>query len=294
MARPTLFQFIKFVLKTAINVIAGFIVVITFFQEYLIFPILIAESGTSRLTPAPPEVSAFKTAASDGTEVSVWRLEALPGQPSGPKKVAIIAHGNGGNVAGFYPYQLALQKLGYTSYGFDYRGIGESGGKVSETGIYLDIEAVWRRIEKDEKIKPQELTVVGISIGSGAAAYLANRIGAGELVLIAPFSSLTEVIDERPGFRYLKSFSRFIFPTAAFTASAKTPCVVIAYGDHDQVVSPENTRRIERQWRSAHAADSPPSSLTVVEHPTADHNSIFFEAFDEIAEKIAACPQAPQ
>ena len=204
------------------------------------------------------------------------------------KKVAIVAHGNGGDVGNFYPFQLGLQQLGYTTYGFDYRGMGYSSGHPSEAGLYLDIEAVWKKIQEIEKIEPAELTVVGISIGSGPAAYLANRIGAGTLLLLAPYTSIPDVINERPGLRYLRSFSKYYLPTAAYVASSSTPCIVLAYGDNDRIILPKNSLEIEARWRAAQSDDSR-ATLSVIEHPTADHNSIFFDAFPQISKKLAEC-----
>jgi pimeloyl-ACP methyl ester carboxylesterase len=285
MTFPRLWKLTKSAVHSVLFIIGGFTFFVVLFQDYLIFPVMLFELGSERRVQAPPEVQVHRVATSDENEISVWELPAI-----GPeKKIAIIAHGNGGNVRGFFPVQLALQQLGYSTYGFDYRGIGESSGSISEAGIYLDTEAVWNHVHSTEQIAPSELTIVGISIGSAPAAYLAHSIGPKTLLLIAPFTSMLDAIAERPGLKYLRRFSRYYFPTAAFTASAAVKCLIIAYGDADNVISPNSSRKIEKMWRATHEQTQTPAKIFMIEHPTADHNSIFFDAFDQIATQLNAC-----
>ena len=76
--------------------------------------------------------------AHDGVKLSGWLVPAE--EPSkGP--VALICHGNAGNISDRVDDVFFFHKLGLDVFIFDYRGFGKSEGEISEKGTYLDAEA---------------------------------------------------------------------------------------------------------------------------------------------------------
>ena len=283
-AKKRVFSFMPLILSL-VKVLAAFIFIVIVFQDYLIFPGIAAKSQDDRDGVAPAEVQKISVNTRDGETISTWKLPV----EKDIHKIALIAHGNGGSVRMFYGYQLALRDLGYTTYAFDYRGFGASTGSPSEAGFYQDIQAVWEKVQSTEKITAADLTVVGISVGSGPAAYLADRIGAGTLLLIAPYTSIPDVINDRPVLGYLKRFSRYYFPTLAYVASTQSKCIILVRGDNDNIINPVNTDKIEAAWLASKDTHPVDGTMSVIRFPGGDHNTVFFAAYPQISAKLAEC-----
>lgn len=86
------------------------------------------------------------------------------------------------------------QRHGYSAAGYDYEGYGASAGKPSSAAACRDIEAVYHYLTGEKGISPAEIVVIGFSVGSGPACYLAEKYPVGALVLEAPFASAFQVV----------------------------------------------------------------------------------------------------
>jgi pimeloyl-ACP methyl ester carboxylesterase len=78
---------------------------------------------------------------------------------------------------------------GQTVYLINYRGYGGSSGKPSEAALYSD--ALY--IHDELKRQHSEIAVIGRSLGSGVATYLAAERAINKLVLVTPFDSIEQV-----------------------------------------------------------------------------------------------------
>ena len=56
----------------------------------------------------------------------------------------------------------------------EYRGYGKTDGWLSEKKLYADADAAWDFVVSREKVKAKNVIVVGQSVGTGIAAYLAS------------------------------------------------------------------------------------------------------------------------
>ncbi len=76
-----------------------------------------------------------------------------------------------------------------TVYLINYRGYGESEGSPSEEGFYADALAIYDHISQSHS----KVSVIGRSLGTGVATYLAVERDVGRLVLVEPFDSMVNV-----------------------------------------------------------------------------------------------------
>ena len=76
-----------------------------------------------------------------------------------------------------------------TVYLINYRGYGESEGSPTEEGLYADALAVYDHVSRNHS----KVTIIGRSLGSGVATYVATERGVDGLVLIEPFDSMVNV-----------------------------------------------------------------------------------------------------
>lgn len=80
----------------------------------------------------------------------------------------------------------------YTVYLVKYRGYGSSTGKPTEKGLYSDALKIYDAI----KSKYANISIIGRSLGTGVATYLASKRNINKLVLVTPFDSLQSVAQE--------------------------------------------------------------------------------------------------
>lgn len=71
----------------------------------------------------------------------------------------------------------------------NYRGYGGSSGKPSEEALYEDALLIYDKL----KMKHKNIAVIGRSLGSGVATYVASKREVEKLILVTPFDSLEEI-----------------------------------------------------------------------------------------------------
>lgn len=124
----------------------------------------------------------------DGTKLHGWFI-AHP-QPRG---VALVCHGNAGSLTSV---RESLRRLNVehelTVLSFDYRGFGRSIGQPSETGLLQDARSARDWLCQRTGTQPDDLLIMGYSLGGGVAVDLAAKDGARGLVLWSTFSNLPE------------------------------------------------------------------------------------------------------
>ena len=154
---------------------------------------------------------------------------------------AIFFHGNAGNLQGWGGYARFFTDLGYDFYLFDYRGYGKSGGEIgSQEQLYADADAMMQAVLRE--YDAGEVAAVGYSVGSGLAARAAQKYGAKQLVLIAPYFSLEELAREKMPF-VPKFLIKYKIPTFEFVGGFGGP-VTIFHGEHDELIGVDNSRRL--------------------------------------------------
>ena len=99
----------------------------------------------------------------------------------------------GGNAEGIQNRREMLDRLlpDRPVYLVSYRGYGASGGQPSEAALLGDALALFDEVRSRHPDQP--IAVIGSSLGTGVASYVASQRPVSQLVLIAPFDSLTAV-----------------------------------------------------------------------------------------------------
>ena len=77
----------------------------------------------------------------------------------------------------------------FTVYLINYRGYGGSTGTPTEEGLYSDALALYDLVHVDH----ESISVMGRSLGSGIATYLASERPVSRLALITPYDSIKNV-----------------------------------------------------------------------------------------------------
>ena len=109
------------------------------------------------------------------------------------KEKAILYFGGNGDTVARSAFAFDRFFPEHTVYLMNYRGYGGSSGEPSEKGIYSDALIIFDQI----KSKHSDISVLGRSLGSGVATYLASRRDIEKLVLITPYDSAQSMVQER-------------------------------------------------------------------------------------------------
>lgn len=124
-----------------------------------------------------------------------------------------------------------------------YRGYGPSGGKPGERELYQDALAIFDEV--NEHKQPRQIFLVGRSLGSAVACFVAAHRPVQGVVLVTPFDSLVEVARSHYPWLPVSWLLKHRFPSHDFAGAIACP-VLVVYGGRDQVVAPRRTENLLR------------------------------------------------
>ena len=222
------------------------------FQEWLIFP----RAHMRGEPPAGGEAQEF--VAADGAILRGW-LRRLPAPAQGAALLVYFG-GNNEEVSCYLrECPLVLSQL-YVNY----RGYGTSDGTPAATAMQQDALLVYDEILRREAVPGERVCLMGRSLGSHFAAYVAARRKVGGLVLVSPFDSVAAVARRRYPVFPVSSLLRHNLDTLADAAKISAPTLALL-ASQDRVVPLAHSRALLRRWRAP---------LRVCQLPNTNHNSI--------------------
>lgn len=233
-------------------------------QEKLIFPgaatqgraeAVVAEAPTTRLVP-------LKLA--DGTPV-VARYDFTSQRDPATAPTVLLFYGNGQCAKTTGGVIYIFQQLGYNVLTPDYPGYGMSGGKPSEKAILEAAEVCWTYLTQETKLAPNQIHLVGWSLGTGVAIDLASKHTPATLTTISAYTSMTDMASRTAPLFPVKLILRHKFDSAAKIAQVKCPILLI-HGQQDRTIPHEMTKTLATLTTAPTRTYYP---------PTADHNNIF-------------------
>lgn len=271
------FNFLNFVKRLVISTFAvSLFFVLT--QDIQIFPGIIRGFLGSK-GEVPAGIEEFSLTTSDQERILVWKKESpFPRR----REVFLFFHGNAESLSTSVPLQAFLASHGYSSYVIEYRGYPGTTGYPSEAGIYRDGEASIEFLLIKERVTPGEVVVVGNSIGTGPAAFIAQKFKVKALVLIAPYTSLRALVEQMPVIGYLAPFLKYNFPSDKYVSLLSKTCVVAVHGKRDGTIPYMHSLTLKDAYRGT-------GSFTLLSSDKAGHNDIFREMKGEILRSSCLC-----
>jgi fermentation-respiration switch protein FrsA (DUF1100 family) len=183
-----------------------------------------------------PEDAWFE--ATDGIKLHGWYVD----HPD-PRAVALICHGNAGNISGFAETLKILRDRHHlAALVFDYRGYGRSSGSPDEAGILQDARAARAWLANRAEVREQDVVLTGVSLGGAVAIDLAQD-GARGLVVASSFTSLPEVA--RHHFAWLPASLLMTMRLNSLEKIARYDGpLLVSHGDADEVIPFEQGMRL--------------------------------------------------
>ena len=195
----------------------------------------------------------------DGVRLHGW---FIPHQ--GASRTVLFFHGNAGNISHRRESVEIFHRLGLNVFIFDYRGYGNSRGKPSEYGLYVDAMAAWQYLVQEKSFAKQQIILFGRSLGGAVACNLAAEVQPGALILESTFSSARDMANTI--FPIMSSIvpMRFEFNTENYIKRVTSPLLVV-HSTEDDIIP-------FRQGEKVYQAASQPKYFVKIH---GDHNSGF-------------------
>ena len=212
------------------------VAILMIFQSHLIyFP-------QREITVTPNEIGLSYEAvyfkAADGVTLSGW---FVPAESS--RGVILFCHGNAGNISHRLESIQVFHRLGLSTFIFDYRGYGQSEGRPTEQGTYLDAEAAWHYLVRERQMFPTEIIIFGRSLGGSIAAWLAQDHTSKALIIESTFTSIRDVAAELYPYLPVRWLCRFNYNATDYLHQVNCP-VLIVHSRDDEMISFSHGRRL--------------------------------------------------
>jgi pimeloyl-ACP methyl ester carboxylesterase len=155
----------------------------------------------------------------------------------------------------------------------NYRGYGRSQGRPSERALVEDALFVLDYVIESEKIDPAHVVLMGRSLGSGVAVYVAARREVGGVILVTPFDSLVNVARAHYPFLPVRILLKHRFDSASLAPGIGTPALFLTAAN-DRVVPVRFADNLQRLWKG------PVTAITVegTDHNTIETSPVYWQA----------------
>lgn len=191
------------------------------------------------------------------------------------QKVILYLHGNRGhNRRGLYQSRL-FNDRGEGVIIPDYRSYGKSQGSIqSEMQLFGDMQIIYDQLAA--KYGEENIVVLGYSLGTSMASYLAANNNPARLILVAPFTSMIDIKN-----RYAWFMPDFLlkYPLDNTSRIAKVSCPIhIVHGTDDELIPFSMSEELE---------SLNPDRIELVEAKGESHRSVIFSgALGELCRRL--------
>ena len=175
----------------------------------------------------------------DGVE-----LEGVLYEPELPRSTLLFFAGRSHDVVGVIK-KLSLAYPSSRVVAFNYRSYGKSEGSVNEQNIKSDALHITKIVEKNYG----EISLLGYSLGSSVAAFVASELEVKSLFLVGAFDSIASLAKskfvDRGVFPYidLSNIFRYKFRTGEYMKLVKAPSHLFVSAD-DEMTYISNAREL--------------------------------------------------
>ena len=241
------------ILSILIALLIGYgalLALIYFFQDkFIFFP-------TPSTEPAESEVM-IRTP--DGIRLQgIWvRREKAAKGP------VILYFGGNAEEASRSLHDFARQE-GFSTLLVNYRGYGRSEGKPGEQELKRDGEFILGQWLPSKGIEPGQVVLMGRSLGSGVAVYLASKFPVRAVILVTPFDSMVKVGQRHYPIFPIGLLLKHRFDSLALAPEIKTTLLMITAGS-DTIIPAAASENLFKAWGG-------PKEKVVIEG--ADHNDL--------------------
>ncbi len=255
-------------MRTVISVlsIAASVYVLLALALYLLQAKMVFLSGhPGRALTASPDDIGLEYEAVSLTTTDDERLHAWYVPAANSRGVVLFFHGNAGNISHRLDSIEIFYQLGLDTLIIDYRGYGQSTGKTTEEGTYLDAQAAWSYLVDERGIAANRIIVFGRSLGGAIGAWLGAQHTPAAVIIESSFTSGVDMARRLYPFLPVRLITRLRYPVAEYASHLDCP-VLVVHSRNDEIIP-------FAMGRSIYAAVKQRKSFLELR---GDHNNGFF------------------
>ncbi len=174
----------------------------------------------------------------DGINLHGWFIPS-----SSAKGTVVFFHGNAGNISHRLESIDVFNELDLNVFIIDYRGYGQSEGKLTEKGTYRDAEAAWIYLTETRGISAKKIIIFGRSLGASIATWLASKHPPAGLVIESGFTSIPSMAKRIYPFLPVRWLTYFQYDTKKNVTKISCPILVV-HSKNDEIIPFEEGREI--------------------------------------------------
>jgi pimeloyl-ACP methyl ester carboxylesterase len=227
-------------LKLAACVALGFPLLIYFLQERLLFfPQPLVEDPLKANTGAAIDGVSLVTA--DQLRLRGWLAHAT--NTRAPAPILIYFGGNAEEVS--WLAASAGRYAGWSLLLINYRGYGGSEGKPGEAALFADALQIYDYAAG--RAQGGRVAVMGRSLGSGVAVYLASQRPVAGVILVSPYDSIESVAKGIYPYLPISLMLKHRFDSIARAPGIKLPLLCLV-ASADRVIPRPHSERLYAAW----------------------------------------------
>jgi pimeloyl-ACP methyl ester carboxylesterase len=186
------------------------------------------------------------------------------------KKEAIIYFGGNSEWVLSTAKRREKQFSNYTVYLVNYRGYGGSTGETTEKGLYSDALVIYDTLKKEHK----DIHLLGRSLGSGVASYVAGKREIEKLALVTPYDSVLNVAQGKYPMYPLAFMLKDKLDSVENLVNVKNTKILILMAEDDKVIPNEHS------YALAKSIDKEQVKVEVIKgesHSSISHEQRYFD-----------------
>lgn len=158
------------------------------------------------------------------------------------KGLVFYLHGNAGALNSWGEIADFYIQHNYDIFILDYRGFGKSKGRIENEKQFLnDVQIVYDSLITN--YKEENIVVIGYSIGTCPATFIAANNNPKHLILKAPYYSMINLVHHY--YSIVPSFMvKYKLPTNKYIQKVKAP-ITIFHGTDDKIIPVENAYQLK-------------------------------------------------
>lgn len=163
----------------------------------------------------------------------------------------------------------------------NYRGYGLSEGRPSEKNLYADAVTIYDYFSKREDIDNTRIVLIGRSLGTGVATYLAQMRPVKALILVSPYDSFISIGKHHYPLLPVNLLLRHRFDSLSRAPLISAPLLVITAAD-DTIIPLKHSKILAEKWGGPH-------SFKIIEgegHNTIHDNAEYWKTINEFLSKF--------
>ena len=248
------------VFATVALIVGGVLMALLAAGERLVyFPRPLGPAEAQAILSRHPQAVEVTIPTADGVRLHGWQVPA-GGGPARP--LALYFGGNAEEVS----WMLEFGKVfaGWDLALLNYRGYGLSAGEPSQRALLADALTIYDHFTRQPNIDGGRVVVIGRSLGSGVASYLASQRPVRGVLLVTPFDSITEVARGFYPFLPVRWALGDLYDSAALAPKITAPLRMVVAG-RDEVIAARHSQRLFEVW------GGPKERMTIA---SAGHNDL--------------------